>query len=212
MNEERDNVFKAMNRINSSYYETGNKDSKEAGVVDCWLMANYGASCPFNEIAYLKDGEDPPDCILKGKNGDTLGVEMTELVHQETRTKSVKREPKRKSKREYDYYDWTPEKVLEKVIEIHRTKEKKIIKRYENNQSQFTELLLLIHTNEGAINFSMLSKAFEGKKITLGVFSHIHIIRPPEPRTDGFIEADFFSKRNVNQLYQIECLLKANRT
>ena len=200
MNRNWEKFIKASKRY-ASYYETGDDESKEADIIRCWLDSKYRGNPPFLKRSHLIDGQDPPDFVFERENSETLGVEITELVDRETVYQW--------SKGNQQYYIWNASEIAKRVESILRTKERKIEKKHGDDLSMFTDLWLLIHTDEGTLRYEMLKEAFNQKEIKSSVFSQIHILMAPEPYAGGYLEGDPenhpLSDRNVNQLYEIEC-------
>jgi hypothetical protein len=200
MKEDLTKFIKALGRY-ASYYETGDTRSKEADIIRCWLDSKYRGRHQFVSGAHQTDGDDPPDFVLQKENERPFGIEITELVDQEA--------VRQWSKGNHEYYIWKPKEIQERVEAILRNKEDKILKKHNHDLSDFEDLLLLIHTDEATLRFDMLQDALNEKRLVSKVFSQIHIMMPPTPNADPYVEGDLenhpLSDRNVNQLYELKC-------
>ena len=196
-------LIKASGRY-ASYYETGDPKSKEADIIERWLDSKYRGKHPFTRVSHQTDGDDPPDFVLEKENEGILGIEITELVDQET--------VRQWSQGKHEYYIWNSREISERIEAILRTKEDKVLKKHNHNLMHFNDIFLLIHTDEGTLRFEMIKEAFREKKIVSSVFSQIHIIMPPKPNSKPYVEGDPenhpLSDRKVNQLYELKCEIK----
>lgn len=192
--------MKAFSRY-APYYEMENDESKEADIIRCWKDSKYRGDHPFVSGKHLTQNEDPPDFVLKTNEDSVVGVEITELVDQQTVSDW--------HKGNQHYYMWSSEEIPKRVEAILRKKEGKLLKKHQGDLSAFDDMLLLIHTDEGTLRFEMIEEAFKEQILTSSVFSQIDIIMPPKPRCQGYLEGDPenhpLSDRNVNQLYQLKC-------
>ena len=182
------------------YYEAPDCQSKEMGILRCWLSATYKGNLPFRKISHKSNHEDPPDFVLEDKTNGKFGLEITELVDQKTIQNWVKGERQ--------YYEYEAEEISLKVETILRKKEEKILKKHNENLSSFEEIWLLLHSDE-SLRYDLLGNAFNLRKIRSSVFSRIYVIMPPKPCAEGYMETlteiDYYSVNNVNQLYEYRC-------
>jgi hypothetical protein len=114
--------------------ERGKQVKERSIVCDLFKSLEKDAGCIlFKTVGY---GDNPPDCVATDMNDNPIGVEVTELVDEET--------VKLRSKGCRPDKDWTSNEVIEKVKSILRKKSNLLTKR----PSKYTNFFLVLHTDE----------------------------------------------------------------
>lgn len=146
------------------------KQSKELDVVLEWLYARYGDP-ELHVTAVEPCPVDPPDVIVRQKDGTNLGIEVSELVDQvrvESLAVSAGESAKRPLKEEHrDYRGETLQKELRTIIG------RKAAKPW-NCDASFRRILL-IFSDERRLNPQGLENSFPG---TIHTFDEIWLLTP----------------------------------
>lgn len=97
---------------------------------------------------------DPPDVLLTTQDGLRIGIEVTELVD----SKYIKNYIRHRKSGITDWghnADWNPLSLSEKLIELIGSKDRKV----QKIAPIYAELILLIHTDELAVDRSLVQEA-----------------------------------------------------
>lgn len=121
-------------RKHASFFEWPDKEIKEVGVVKRLFESMENAcGCPYSSPRSLE--KDPPDCIALDRNGKTVGIEVSELVDQDT--------VRRFEQGNGDYKLWQKKEALQKLESILLQKDRK---HYQGGP--YSKLVLVIFTDE----------------------------------------------------------------
>jgi hypothetical protein len=90
-------------------------------------------------------GEDPPDCELVTDAGETIGLEITELVDQRAVEKAARGS--------YNWADWTAASLRQRIDDRIRAKDV----RAKVKGGPYARYILLIHTAEPALTEDVLT-------------------------------------------------------
>ena len=109
-----------------------------------------------HQVSALAPGADPPDCVAF-VDGAFCAIEVTELVHHETLTRSIKARNLRKSGGEPEapeaYFRWDEAQFLAKIQEIIDSKEVKIRKKVSSSPGNaYSRFYLVIVTDEFSLD------------------------------------------------------------
>jgi hypothetical protein len=145
------------------------KQNKEVGVVLEWLYARYGDP-ELHMTAVEPWQRDPPDVIVRQKDGTNLGIEVRELVD-ECRIKSLAVTPgkpaKKPPKEHLEFRGETLQKELLRIIE------RKAINPWNCNAG--FRRILLIFSDERQLDPQGLENSFPG---TIHTFDEIWLLIP----------------------------------
>jgi hypothetical protein len=94
-------------------------------------------------VIALPVGQDPPDTVLTTVDGNSVGIEVTELVHPEAIKEYLK--AKRESDEPcYVHTNWTPLQIAEAISERLKSKDRKL----QSVKANYNKMILAICTDE----------------------------------------------------------------
>jgi hypothetical protein len=168
------------------------KQNKEVSVVLEWLYARYGDP-ELHMTAVEPWQRDPPDVIVRQKDGTNLGIEVRELVD-ECRIKSLAVTPAKPAKKPLkEHREYSGETLQKELLTII---ERKAANPW--NCDEGIRRILLIFSDERRLNLQGLENSFPAKNHT---FDEIWLLTP-ELRLGGASEKE-------GQCSTV-CLYKAN--
>jgi len=133
----RERAASGKMRKYASYFDWDDKGIKERGAVnDLFSSMREYRGCPYSNVATAK--HDPPDCIATDEEGNTVGIEVSELVDEE----AVRRNQQGKDV----YRLWDTDSVIDHIQQILLNKDGK---SYQGGP--YVKLILVIHTDEPEI-------------------------------------------------------------
>lgn len=126
-----------LQRRHASFFEWPDRERKELGLVELLFesMQKKG-ECPYSNPKNFKP--DPPDCTAEDEQGNLIGIELTELVDQE----SIERNERGGAV----YRFWDAADLIEKIESLIKKKDEK---RF--NGGPYKKIILLIFTDENDI-------------------------------------------------------------
>jgi len=176
-----DEIIKNVNRLRKhrSFWLWPKKHVMERGIVKELLnsMQQDGDTRYRNSHSVT---DDWPDCEVDDKFGNTVGVEVTELVDKEAIQKA--------QRDEMDFSNWTDDEIKERVRDILSRKDLK-----SSHGGLYKKVVLVIHTDE--FNSSRLFPVIKSTKFPrLKNIQEAFIIVSPEPRKYPWCEIQFEKK------------------
>jgi len=160
-------------RKHANFWNFVEKSVKESGIADqaCYEISNIYES---ELISWGPAENDPPDVEFNFKNGQTVAVEITELVNQNAIEIQIKN-PERYSD-ELFRFDYPV--AVEELNRILVEKEEKM----RSVESLYSESILLIHTDEFLLDSDLfIGKESEIFKRSSEVFKHAFLLFSYEP-------------------------------
>jgi hypothetical protein len=135
-------------------------------------------------LRHRGEHEDPPDCELELPNGDLIGIEITELVDQETVERHVKAGMRGAPFDISDVAGWPSCRLVEGI----RTRlEAKDIPAERRKGGPYARYIVLIPTDEPMIVYDMALQALQGFRFEARAVDEAYLLISYHP-TDG---ADF---------------------
>jgi hypothetical protein len=129
-------------RLYASFFDWPDKKMKELGILKTLFESmECQGFCPFHSPSVSE--KDPPDCVAFGQDQQRVAFEVTELVSE----KAVKMNKEGKEV----YFEWTESTTIEAVEMILRKKESRL---RNIDRSQYSELVLVIHTDEPTLLYA----------------------------------------------------------
>jgi hypothetical protein len=133
-------------RLYASFFEAPSKKLKEIEVAEEWLKSLSKNHC--YRVNTLDNVDDQwPDCKLLNNDGQTIGIEVTELVDRECIV--------RNQNGENVFRHWEDTEVVQEVDKILKSKDIKC------PRGSYTKIVLLIHTAELELFHSRLKSLLE---------------------------------------------------
>jgi len=133
----RHRIASGKMRKYASFFDWPDKSIKERGVVNNLFSSMRKAGCcQYSNVAIAE--HDPPDCIATDEEGNTVGIEVSELVDEE----AVRRNQQGKDV----YRLWDADSVIDHIQQILLNKDGK---PYQGGP--YAKLILVIHTDEPEI-------------------------------------------------------------
>ncbi|MBV1881257.1 MAG: hypothetical protein KUG82_06465 [Pseudomonadales bacterium] len=176
MDSELELYNKKIIRHHAAFFNWHRKDIKELHLVYKLfglLEAQTGRHCLIANSA-----EDPPDVKAKLSTGNSVGVEVTELVNE----KAIKHRIKNDDRYVTELLSWNEENTQDKIREIVQDKTEKCA----NIVDKYDELSLLIFTDEPKLDYPTLTTYLESFCIDQPTcFSSIFILLSPNSRVKG---------------------------
>lgn len=173
-------------RPHASFFEWKNPDNpnlgkkvKERGIV-CDLIKSLEKDAGQTLFKAVRYGDDPPDSIAIGTQGDLVGFEVTELVDEQilkARCLGIRKDK-----------EWKDGELTAKIVEILQKKSQKLA------ASPCTKNILVIHTDESELRGEFMKYEQE---ISKHVFQEV-------PFIDGaFILFSYFPGRETYPYLQL---------
>ena len=154
MNTERlEKIRQALRRGYATFFEWPDKQLKEQDIVQTLLrsMKSKSEGKYFGPVRPPSSG-DPPDCVVSDRDGNPVGVEVTEFVSGEAIERN-RREGLEGINR--IIRNWEPAEVIEEIDRIIQKKDGKTFKG-----GPYAKKILLIFTDED----TLISRRFEYAK------------------------------------------------
>jgi hypothetical protein len=145
-------------RGRASFFEWApNRDLEELGVADNFRESLEKRGEPaFSRLRSRGRGNDPPDCEAVGPNGESIAIEVTELV-----------DPRAiiayKANKFYDWSDWTREHLQ---AAVHRLLKAKASKRPNLKGGPFAQYTVLIYTDEPMLPYIHATNLLSGLRFS----------------------------------------------
>jgi hypothetical protein len=140
----------------------------------------------YLKIKYHKPKNEPPDLVYFNDANKLIGVEVTELIHEET----CKLNQRGNIDNLY-YYEYSDDEILGKILNIINTKEEKV----KNWTIEADIKILLIHTDEMVIDQLRVSTIFKDM-ISSSKFDYIYILFSYCPMIKLCPHLELFKKAN----------------
>ena len=159
----------------ADFFSWPDRNVKERGIAHDWALSYYGKDkIPF-ELAQLKSRkEDPPDCGIVNSEGNLIGIEITELVDEETIRQWRRGESN-------DHADYPPDILKNRLADIIKEKDAKIF-----IGGPYIKKILIIFSAEDLVdtdeNHKMLNETDFEKP---NQFDEIFLKLQPRPRFGG---------------------------
>jgi hypothetical protein len=150
-------VIEANARPWNGYWAWKDKPVGEHGAAHEILT---GAGIPFEGLVSRDQGQDPPDCEAK-IDGQRVGIEITELVHQRTMERSLRAQRERargqEPEKEEVYFVWDRAKLLQHLQDRIDAKD-----RAEPKGGPYSRYFLVIHTDEMFLDAAQVDEWLTG--------------------------------------------------
>ena len=136
-----------------------------------------------NSVISRGRGNDPPDCEAKDLDGNTIGIEVTELVDPEAIIAF-------KNNQIYEWADWDKSKLIDAIN--HLLDKKDTADRVKGGP--YRKYILIIYTDEPALDADYIQELLKGyhfaKRHLIGR-AFLYIFFDPKSKTYPCIELDF---------------------
>jgi len=148
-----DDIVNILSRLRpyARFWEWPHKQMKEINIVRDFLLAmNVCGVKEYHSPALGPSKNDPPDCIIKNTLGESIGIELCELVSEGAIKENIKGNNV--------YCDWTDVDILNKTRSILNNKDTKIYMG-----GPYKKIVILIHTDEPTINIDSCKILFSSE-------------------------------------------------
>jgi len=130
----RERIVSGRMRKYAAFFDCQNKGIKERGIVNQLFSSMWEAGgCPFSNVAIAE--HDPPDCTATDGNGNTVGIEVSEMVDEEA--------VRRNQQGEQVIRLWGADSVID---HLQRILDNKDSKAYQGGP--YARLILVVHSDE----------------------------------------------------------------
>lgn len=169
--------LKKRSRQHANWFEWIDKPGKELGIAQEFAVALERVT--GSVAGHIELGGDPPDIVITSKNGETTSVEITELVNQA----AIKAQIDESSDYARQIFDWNGGKIMARIEERVRAKEKKCRSLAIND----SRVILLLHTDEPRLSEQMVVDAvLECGPIVSDVFGEVWLLFRYDPKTSTY--------------------------
>jgi hypothetical protein len=163
--------YLSIRRKYASFYDWFNrkKNIKEIGITRIFMLEmEKRRESIFHNLS--ESNQDPPDVLAESFTGNLIGIEVCELVDEETIRKFQKGNKVVKN--------WSKKEVIEKIQNIINCKESKVF-----FGGPYEKKILLIHTDEPFLDFEIFEGAISKQHFeTTNYFNEIFLFFSYSPK------------------------------
>lgn len=177
-------------RKHANFFEFWKKPVKETGIFEEFitkLEEHLGVPIKSWKLA----DNDPPDIVAELENGQTIGVELTELVNKDAIDAQIHK-PEAYSGIALNF---GADEALIKINSIIDSKSDKL----RNVVSMYDQLILLIHTDEIMLTSATFVKSMQNHKLhSSNVFNSVHLMFSYEPASKSYPVVSILPNKSLN--------------
>jgi len=177
-------------RSHANFFEFWKKSVKETGIFEEFIAKLEGHLGIPIKTWKLADN-DPPDVIAELENGQTIGVELTELVNKDAIDAQIHK-PETYTGIALSFGANEALVKINSIIDSKSNKLRKVVSIYD-------QLILLIHTDEIMLTSATFVNSMQSHKFhSSDVFNSVHLMFSYEPASKSYPVISILPNKSLN--------------